>query len=89
MPASIAPHVLSDIRRHIENVEGWLTDREVRFLATAAEHVWIAALEAHDATAFMRQLSTIGEDADILGVIKFLTLFHGTSTPKNISYGFA
>jgi precorrin-6B methylase 2 len=36
MQASIPRPVLLDIYRHVENVEGWLSKREIRFLATAA-----------------------------------------------------
>jgi predicted O-methyltransferase YrrM len=38
MQASIPRHILLDIHRKIEGVDGWLTNREVRFLATAAAH---------------------------------------------------
>jgi predicted O-methyltransferase YrrM len=38
MQASLPPDVLLEINREIESVEGWLTRREVKFLATAAAH---------------------------------------------------
>jgi predicted O-methyltransferase YrrM len=38
MQASIPRYLLLEICRHVENVEGWLTKREIQFLATAAAH---------------------------------------------------